>query len=85
MTQSAPEPRPLRQWRVTITEDLHEGQRHAHLSWRTFPCRADKWDGQQWYTFETRLDLPITSQEALRDLLLDLAEQPWHDGRYPRK
>ena len=74
---------PLRQWRVTINEDLHFLTRTAHLSWRTFPCRADKWDGSRFYTFPSDGLLPVTSQEALRDLLGDLAEHPWHEGRYP--
>lgn len=75
----------LRQWRVTITEDGAHGQRTACLSWRTFPCRAEHWDGRVWYTFPSADALPVTSQEALRDLLGDLAESPWHEGRYPRK
>lgn len=85
MTTSPRPAAPLRQWRVTITEDLHHGQRTACLSWRTFPCRADKWDGHQWYTFPSAMALPVTSQEALRDLLADLAAEPWHEGRYPRR
>lgn len=75
---------PLRQFRVTITEDLHEGERHAHLSWRTFPCAATKWDGAMWYRFPSSSLLAVTSQEALRDLLQELGSQPWHEGRYPR-
>lgn len=85
MDQTPSQHTPLRQWRVTITEDLAHGQRTACLSWRTFPCAADKWDGRQWYTFPSVGALPITSQEALRDLLSDLAASPWHEGRYPRR
>lgn len=85
MTQSADPARPVRQWRVSITEDVHHGSRIAHLSWRTYPCAADHWDGSRFYTFPSSQLLPITSQEALRDLLEELAAEPWQEARYPRR
>ena len=76
---------PLRQWRVTITEDGAYRQRSVLLSWRTFPCTAAHWDGHATFTFPSTPDLPITSQEALRDLLGDLAAAPWVDGLRQRR
>lgn len=85
MTASEDAHLPLRQWRVTVTEDLADGARHAHLSWRTFPCAATKWDGSMWCTIQPTGLLAITSQEALREVLGALAAQPWHEGRYPKR
>jgi len=77
MTYSEDVSLPLRQWRVTITEDLHHSASTALLSWRTFPCRADHWDEHRWFTFGGPAVLPITSQEALREALGAMAQEPW--------
>ncbi len=77
--------RPLRQWRITITEDRDGNATHAHLSWRTFPCAATKWDASRWYTFAPHETTMITSLDALRGLLGALAEGEWVEARYPRQ
>lgn len=77
--------RPVRQWRVTITEDRDGNATHAHLAWRTFPCVATKWDASRWYTFAAHECTPITSLEALKGLLADLAVADWYEARYPRQ
>jgi len=73
----------LRQFRVTITEDLVDGFQHAHLSWRTFPCEASRWEGHMWAVINGPGPLPITSQEALRAVLGALAGEPWQERAYP--
>lgn len=76
---------PVRQFRVTVTEDLDHRATDVHLSWRSFPCSATKWDGQAWFSVPKSDVLPIKSQEALRDLLAVLACVPWHEGATPRR
>lgn len=76
---------PARQFRVTITEDLAFASLTAGLQWRTFPCRADQWAYPVWFTWPLGEVRPITSQEALRAVLGDLAAAPWQEGRYPRR
>lgn len=85
MTKSEEGSRPIRQFRVTLTEDRNGLVTHAMLSWRTFPCAATKWDGQRWYTFPAHETTLITSVDALRGLLLALGEGPWYESRYPRQ
>jgi hypothetical protein len=68
-----------------VTEDLADGLQYAQLSWRTFPCEATRWDGSMWCTLPGPGPLPVTSQEALRAVLGALAENPWHEARYPRR
>jgi hypothetical protein len=75
----------LRQFRVTVTEDLVDGFQYAHLSWRTFPCEASRWDGHLWCTLPGPGPLPTTSQEALRAVLGALAAEPWQDAKRPRR
>ncbi len=70
---------PVRQFRVTVTEDLHHDQVSVLLSWRTFPCAATHWDGH-WATVVPSPPLPITSQEALREVLATIAARPWVNG-----
>jgi len=78
--------RPVRQFRVTVTEDLDHSATDVFLQWRSFPCAATKWDGSAWFSVARSEVLPITSQEALRDLLAALACAPWQEGRrYPRR
>lgn len=83
MTTSEDQHLPLRQFRVTVTEDLADGCRHARLSWRTFPCAADHWDGSMWCQVPAPGPLAITSQEALREVLGAIAGEPWTEGKYP--
>lgn len=85
MTRPEQPPLPVRQWRVTITEDLDHSSIDFHLSWRTFPCRADRWDAHRWFSVPFHEVLPVTSQEALRDLLAALSCVPWTEGKYPRR
>lgn len=85
MTNSSGPTRPIRQFRVTLTEDREGNVTHAQLAWRTFPCAATRWDGQRWYTFPAYASEPVTSVDALRGLLLALGEGPWYEARYPRQ
>ena len=84
MTETTDSHRPVRQFRVTITEDHDGNATHAQLAWRTFPCAATKWDGSRWYTFPPHACPPITSVDALRGLLASLAAGEWYEARYPR-
>jgi hypothetical protein len=75
---------PLRQFRVTITEDPRGPGMTVNLSWRAFPCSAAHWDGH-WVAQVSGLDAgPIESQEHLRMVLEHLAGIPWENGIYPR-
>lgn len=85
MTANTAGSRPLRQWRVTLTEDREGNVTHAMVAWRTFPCAATHWDGQRWYTFPSYAATPVTSIDALRGMLLQLGEGPWYESRYPRR
>jgi len=85
MPPSEQPPRPVRQWRITVTEDLDHHATDVHLSWRSFPCRADKWDSHMWFSVPRTEQLPIVSQEALRDLLAALSCVPWTEGKTPRR
>ena len=85
MSETTDPSRPLRQWRVTITEDREGRAVHAHLSWRTFPCAATKWDGSRWFTIEHSQRAPIVSLDALRDLLGVISRGEWVEARYPRQ
>lgn len=76
--------RPLRQWRILIHEDGAYNCLFATLSWRTFPCRWDHWDGHATFTFPRADDIPILTQEALRAVLGQLAAEPWKEGIRPR-
>lgn len=83
MTKSEPH-YPLRQWRVTITEDRESRAWFVMLAWRTFPCRADHWDDHRSYTVPTHARAPITSLDALRALLGEISEGDWEQGNRPR-
>jgi hypothetical protein len=86
MTTDEAGTRPVRQFRVTVTEDLDHSATDVFLQWRSFPCAATKWDGHAWFSVPRSEVLPITSQEALRDLLAALSCVPWQEGaRYPRR
>lgn len=84
MTDDAESHRPIRQWRVLLTEDRDGRVRAAMLAWRTFPCAATKWDGTRWYTFPSADTSPVTALDALRALLLQIGEGEWYEARYPR-
>jgi len=84
MTADSSDSTPVRQFRITVTEDLDHTATTLHLSWRSFPCAATKWDGHRWFTVPKGEVLPLNSQEALRDLLAAVSCVPWHEGRYPR-
>lgn len=83
MTPTPPN-RPLRQWRVTITEDRDGNALVAALSWRTFPCEASHWDETRWFDVPASGCAPIVSQEALRAILGELAAEEWTLRRRPR-
>lgn len=85
MTEPRDDTHPVRQFRVTITEDRDGRCRAAMLSWRTFPCAASKWDGTRWYTFEETEQLPVTTLAALRDCLATISVGEWQEARYPRQ
>jgi hypothetical protein len=85
MTSDEGPSRPVRQFRVSVTEDLDHRACDVHLSWRSFPCAANKWDGHAWFSVPSSEVLPITNQEALRDLLAVVSCVPWTEGKYPRR
>jgi hypothetical protein len=86
MSEQSGDSTPVRQFRVSVTEDLEHRATDVLLQWRSFPCPASHWDGHAWFSVPRTEVLPITSQEALRDVLAALACVPWQEGaRYPRR
>lgn len=76
--------RPVRQFRVVVTESPFKPSLSVLLSWRTFPCIATHWDGVA--AAEVPWDgSPITSQEALREALSSLAAEDWTMGPVVRR
>lgn len=84
MTEDHAASTPLRQFRVTLTENRDHTIAAVHLSWRSFPCRADQWDGYRWYATDRVSSSPVSSVDALRALLLAIGEGEWYEARYPR-
>lgn len=73
-----PWPTPVRQWRVTITEVPSLGLYDVGLSWRSFPCKADEWDGHQ-YSQRLAPGARIRSAEDLEALLALAVGGAWYE------
>lgn len=74
---SRPEPHKPRQWRLTLAESGDASRYSAALSWRTFPCRADGWDGHR-YASIFALGPRISSPEDLEAVLALFVGVNWH-------
>lgn len=77
MAPTTAQPRtPVRQWRITVTEDPSSALYRAHLEWRTFPARHDHWDGRLWSQY-LALGPRIAKPDDLEAVLAMFVECDW--------
>lgn len=67
---------PVRQWRITVTEGPDPAVYRAHLRWRTFPRRADQWDGA-YHAAVFTLGPRIASPDDLEAVIALFVQADW--------
>lgn len=67
---------PIRQWRLSLTEQPTSAAYTASLKWRTFPCRADAWHGSRAATVLS-VGPPIRSAEDLEAVVALFVGVDW--------